>query len=119
MEEAPDSRQTAIHHLRRALHGLGDSQNSLCRTVGELDLFCRGFRGLTDQALEERYGWLAQGAFESRDRLEERANSWELARQEFTEADLPCDVGPAVCRGCGGWDNLSNAALARFCREMP
>lgn len=113
------SRKTAIRRLREVLMLMTDESHSICRVAAEKGIFCRGFRRYTDEELRARYSWLVnRDPSIGRERLEDLADRWQLARQVFDDVPLACDAQQIEHDTCGGWDDFTNEELARFCREL-
>jgi hypothetical protein len=113
------SRPTLIATLREELSRRAGGEMSICRLAAETGVFCKGFRRYTDAELRERYAWIAKkDPGVSRADLEQVADRWQLARQDVTGATTSCDVQQLEHDACGGWDDFSNADLARFLREL-
>lgn len=113
------TREHAIRRIRRVLVLLTDEEHSICRVSAEKGLFCKGFSRYTDEELRRRYRWLVNREPEiSRERLEDLADRWQLARQVFDDVPLACDAQQIEKDTCGGWDEFTNEELARFCSEL-
>lgn len=113
------SREEAIRRLRSVLVLYSDREHSACRVAAEKGIFCRGFSRYTEEELRKKYPWLVNRQPSiSRRELEEAANRWQLARQTFTGIPLACDVQTLERDTCDGWDEFTNAQLARFCRDL-
>ena len=112
------TRTEAIADLRRVFLRLTNENSSMCKVAGDLEIFCHGFRRLSDAEFRERYGWLGSGEEEPRDVLEARANRWELVRQDFEEASLVCDIGVGIRGSCDGWNEFSNEQIASFYEDL-
>src|SRR4051794_7763491 len=98
------SKQEAIDLLRSELLKLTDDDNSICKVAADRGIFCKGFQRYSEGGLRRRYEWLQKQEPEiPRDELEDRANHWQLARQELHEAPLACDVQQKEHDVCGGW----------------
>jgi hypothetical protein len=109
------SRPEAIARLRKALQTYADLDHCLCSAVGRLGIFCKGFTGVSDAELEERFSWIARthpGA--SRKQLEELASLYHAGRQEATGAEICCDVETRERGGCDGWNQFDNRRLEGF-----
>lgn len=113
------TRNAAVRRLRDVLALMADEEHSVCRIAAERGIFCHGFRRFTDEELRRRYAWLVnRDPSISRQRLEELADRWQLARQVFDDVAVACDAQQIEHDTCGGWDEFSNDDLARFCREL-
>jgi hypothetical protein len=113
----PITRNEAIFGIRRAVLALVDDDHSICEVAAKLGIFCGGFRRFSDEALVERYAWLASRA-PDRPALEKLANRWQLAQQIACNAELACDVQTAAHDTCRGWDGFSDHELAGFYSEL-
>jgi len=119
MAERIISRETAVAQLRRKLIELQEEGKSACQVAAEQGLFCRGFHRGSDDELRFRYAAAIENAPElTRAALEERANAWQLARQNQEGTLLCCDVQFMTYETCRAWDDFANEELARFCDEM-
>jgi hypothetical protein len=109
------TRQQAIDELRGLLVRLTDDENSICAVATRLEIFCKGFRRMSDHELEARCDWLvARQKPKDREALEDLANRWQLARQAATGLPLACDVQALESDICSGWEDFDNRALERF-----
>ena len=109
------SRPQAIDRMRHKLRKLTDQDHCLCSVVGELGIFCRGFKALPDQELRRRYHWISRKRPKApREAIEELANLYHLGRQEVTGAVLCCDLETREHGGCDGWNNFANSQLEEF-----
>jgi len=119
MHEAIVTRETAVARLRRKLIELQEEGKSVCRIAAEKGIFCRGFHRDGDDELRYRYAATIENKPElTRAELEERANAWQLARQNQEGTLLCCDVQFMRYETCRAWDDFSNDELSRFCAEM-
>jgi hypothetical protein len=112
------TRERVIDQLREYLVGLTDENHSMCEVAASLGLFCHGFRRLNDAELRDRFGWMLRtrpGI--TRQKLEDLANRYVLARQQALEVPLACDALAIDRDTCLGWDEFSNADLQRFYKE--
>jgi hypothetical protein len=113
------SRPTLIRTLREELSRRANGEMSICRLAAETGIFCKGFRRFTDAELRDRFGWIAKKHPDApREELEEIADRWQMARQDVLGATTSCDVQQLEHDACGGWDDFSDADLARFLREL-
>jgi hypothetical protein len=109
------SRPQAIEKMRQKLRKLTDQDHCLCSVVGQLGIFCRGFRALPDKELRQKYHWIAKKRPNApREMIEELANLYHLGRQEVTGAALCCDVETREHGGCDGWNTFDNRQLEEF-----
>ncbi|MCM3877794.1 MAG: hypothetical protein NEA02_15415 [Thermoanaerobaculia bacterium] len=123
MGESPSprvvSRAWAIRSLREFLLTLTDEDHSMCRVATDRGIFCQGFRKLDDKELRQHFaGIVERRPAVNRWQLEALGNQWELARQTVNRLPLACDVEQKEHGTCGGWDDLSNEDLARYCGEL-
>ena len=109
------SRPEAISLLREHLKALAGQDHCVCQVVGELGIFCKGFKGLPDKDLKERFGWISRhNPGSGREKLEQLASLYHQGRQEATGAEICCDVETREHVGCDGWNSFDNTALERF-----
>jgi len=115
------TRGQAIESLRARLTAFVDDEHSLCEVAARLGVFCGGFAQFTFLDLKRRYPMIVH----SRPRitpaeLKELANRWQIARQQSLHTDLACDtqVREHHLRTCKGWDEWSEADLARFVLDL-
>ena len=113
------TREELIGEIRAAAERLGEDGPSLCELAGRLGVGCRGFKRLDDAVLLERYAWIvrAQGAT-GRERVEELAKRWALARQLATGRPVACDVEAHDRDTCRGWDEMSDERLRELHRAL-
>jgi hypothetical protein len=112
-------RTEAIALLRAELLKHTDSETSACAFAAERGIFCRGFAQYGDGELKRKYNWITRRRPDmTRGELEEIGNRWQLARQEVSGLPLACDVQQTERDMCNGWDDFSNADLARFYNEL-
>ncbi len=113
------TRREAISKLRGALVRLTDDDHSMCRVASERRIFCHGFRRWNAQEFDRRWrNSIGRSTHLSRAQMEEFANLWQLAEQIRRDVRLACDLPPADRPACRGWDEFSNADLARFCSDV-
>lgn len=115
------SRSEAVADLRRALLALQDDEHSICQVAAERGLFCHGFAQWSFAELRRRYPQITRSRPRlTRDRLEEFANRWQIARQEATGEPTACDVQchDERYQQCRGWDEFSDAELEDFHLEL-
>lgn len=119
--EAPQvwHRSQAISHLRGALLAMTDDEHSLCQVAAERGIFCRGFRRWGEAEFDRRWRkYIGRSTHLTRAQMEEYANVWELAEQIRRRVSLACDAQTATHGPCRGWNEFSNAELARFCNDV-
>ena len=113
------SRLWAIRSLREFLLTLTDEDHSMCRVATDRGIFCQGFRKFDEKELKQHFaGIVERRPGVNRWQLEALGNQWELARQTVNRLPLACDVEQKEHGTCGGWDDLSNEDLARYCAEL-
>lgn len=113
------ARPNLIVALREELSRRARGEMSICRLAAETGVFCKGFRRYTDDQLREHYPWIAKKNPDApREELEAIADRWQLARQDVVGVKTSCDVQQLEHDACGGWDDFSNAELARFLFEL-
>jgi hypothetical protein len=113
------TREAAVARLRRKLISLREEGKSVCQIAAEREIFCRGFHRDNDNDLRFRYAAAIQEAPQlTRAELEQRANAWQLERQQQEATMLCCDVQAMYYESCRAWDDFSNEDLSRFCAEM-
>jgi hypothetical protein len=119
MSELVVTRETAVARLRRNLIALSEEGKSVCRLAAEKGIFCRGFLRDSDDELCFRYAAAIENDAQlTRAELEERANAWQLERQQQEGTLLCCDVQYMGYETCRAWDEFSNEELSTFCAEM-
>jgi hypothetical protein len=119
MSELVLSRETAVARLRQKLIALKEDGKSVCQIAAEKGIFCRGFDRDSSDELRFRYAATIENASQlTRSELEERANAWQLERQQQEGTLLCCDVQFMCYETCRAWDDFSNEELSRFCVEM-
>lgn len=112
-------RAEAISRLRRELLAMTDEDHSLCHVAAERRIFCRGFRRWNDWEFDRRWRTsIGRSTHLSRPQMEEYANLWELAEQARQRVPLACDAQTTSGRPCRGWNEFTNADLARFCSDV-
>lgn len=113
------TREAAVARIRRELMAMQEDGKSVCQIAAERKILCRGFHRDSPEELRWRYAEQIDGAVMlSRLELEERANSWQLERQNNEKARLCCDVQYMFYETCRAWDDFTNEQLARFCFEL-
>lgn len=113
------SRPQAIERIRESLKALTDDENCACAVAGRLNVFCGGFRALSDDEFRARFSWIASkrpGA--PRRELEELVSLYHAGRQEVGHAALCCDVETREHCACDGWNAFDNRTLERFASEL-
>lgn len=112
------TRAEMIDLLRARLIGL-IGENSVCKSVAERGVFCRGFHRFSDAELRQRFAWIDRRLDDhSREELEAVADRWQLARQEVRQLPLACDVQQIEHDSCRGWDEFTAEELSRFYLEL-
>ena len=113
------TRGEAIANLRDALVKLTDDEHSICQVAAERGIFCHGFRRWNAREFDQRFrNAIGRSTYLSREQMEEFANLWELAEQIRLGVTLACDAQVREHGTCRGWDEFSNADLARFCSDV-
>jgi hypothetical protein len=113
------SRQIAIDRLRESLRRLTDEEHSICQVAAERGIFCHGFRRWPASEFDRRWkNAIGRSTHLSRAQMEELANVWQLAEQIRCRVALACDAQTTARSGCRGWDEFSNADLARYCGDI-
>jgi hypothetical protein len=96
-----------------------DEDHSLCQVAADRGIFCRGFRRWGEAEFDRRWRkYIGRSTHLSRAQMEEYANLWELAEQIRKHVSLACDAQTAARGPCRGWNEFSNADLARFCNDV-
>ncbi len=112
-------RADSIERLRRVLSPMLDGDRSMCRIAAERGIFCRGFRRLPPADFDRRWrSAIGRSTHLSRGQLERFADLWQLTEQVSSGTPLACDARCGREGPCRGWDEFSDADLARFCREL-
>jgi hypothetical protein len=112
-------RTEAISRLRASLLRMTDDEHSLCQVAADRGIFCRGFRRWNESEFDRRWRkHIGRSTHLSRAQMEEYANLWELAEQIRRRVSLACDAQTAAGGPCRGWNEFSNAELARFCNDV-
>ncbi len=113
------TRRDAVARLREALLKLTDDEHSMCQVAAERGIFCRGFRRWNASEFDRRWrDAIGRSTHLSRAQMEEFANVWQLAEQIRLRVALACDAQTLQHGPCRGWDEFSNAELARFCSDL-
>lgn len=112
-------RNEAISRLRSSLLAMTDDEHSLCQVAAERGIFCRGFRRWGEREFDRRWRmYIGRSTHLSREQMEEYANLWELAEQVRKRVSLACDAQTEARGPCRGWNEFSNAEIARFCNDV-
>jgi hypothetical protein len=112
-------RNEAISRLRSSLLAMTDDEHSLCQVAAERGIFCRGFRRWGEAEFDRRWRmYIGRSTHLSREQMEEYANLWELAEQIRKRVSLACDAQTEARGPCRGWNEFSNAEIARFCNDV-
>jgi hypothetical protein len=113
------SRGEAISRLREGLCKLTDEDHPICQVAAERGVFCRGFRRWPDSEFDRRWrSFIGRSTHLSRAQMEDLAAVWQLAEQVRCRVGLACDAMTASRGACRGWDEFSNADLARHCCDI-
>ncbi len=113
------TREAAVARIRRDLILMQEDGKSVCRIAAERNILCRGFHRDSPDELRWRYSEQIGNAAELTPlELEERANTWQLERQQSEKARLCCDVQYMFYETCRAWDDFTNEELSRFCFEL-
>lgn len=113
------SRPEAIAVLRDALIAMCGEDECACAAAARSNVFCGGFRSLSDQELHERFAWIARTRpHASRKELERLAGLYHLGREEVDGIPLCCDVETREHCGCDGWNRFDNLALEGAVLEL-
>lgn len=113
------TRRQAIAGLRAALLELTDDEHSMCQVAAERGIFCMGFRRWNGSEFDRRWrGAIGRSTHLSRAQMEEFANLWQLAEQIRCRVSLACDAQRGNRSACRGWDEFSNAEVARYCSDI-
>ncbi len=113
------SRPAAVAVLRERLAALCEKGECACAAAARTDLFCGGFRALSDEELRQRFDWIARtrpGV--SREELERLISFYHLGRQEVGGLPTCCDVETREHCGCDGWNRFDNLALEGAILEL-
>jgi hypothetical protein len=115
------TRAELIDRLRAELLETCDDEHSMCEAATKRGIFCHGFSQWTFSELRRRFPTIVRSrpAITPAE-LKELANEWILARQAAQGLPLACDaqMHEGALRICKGWDQWSNADLARFLHEL-
>lgn len=115
------TRDEAIGDLRRALVEACGDEHSICRVAQQKGLFCRGFAHWKLFELKARYPQITRSRRRlTRERMEDLADRWQMARQFVKGEELACDVQlhEGRLQTCRGWDEFDDDELARFHAEI-
>jgi hypothetical protein len=113
------TRAEAIERLRRALQTLRDDGRSTCEVAAERGIFCLGFRRWPASEFDRRWRRaLGRSTHLSREQMERLANIWQLAEQIRCRVALACDIEATERTACRGWEEFSDADLARYCGDI-
>jgi hypothetical protein len=113
------TREEAIARLREGLLRLSDGEHSMCRVAAELGIFCRGFQRWPDGVFQRSWSKvLGRSTHLDRSQLEEFADLWQLTEQLRLRVPIACDAQAIIGGTCRGWNEFSNADLARFSDEI-
>jgi hypothetical protein len=113
------SRPQAIALLRERLKALCDEDQCACAAAARWNVFCGGFRALTDRELRDRFSWIARTRPKaSRQELERLASLYHLGRQEVSGFELCCDAETREHCACTGWNRFDNLALEGAVLEL-
>ncbi len=113
------TRTQAIEHLREHFLKLVDEEHSLCTVAARHGIFCRGFRRFSDTELKEKFYWIAGSRRNlTRAELEDVIDRYKRARQEALDVPLSCDAQMIDRDTCLGWDEFTDADLARFYQDL-
>jgi hypothetical protein len=113
------SRPQAIERIREKLMSHTDGEHCACAVAGQLNVFCGGFRALSDKEFRTRFSWISsKRPRASRRELEEVVSLYHLGRQEAEQAALCCDVETREHCACDGWNRFDNPAVERFVYEL-
>ena len=123
MEQAVDtnhlSRPQAIERIREKLKALTDDEHCACAVAARLNVFCGGFRALSDGEFRTRFSWISRKRPRaSRGELENVVSLYHIGRQESSQAALCCDVETREHCACDGWNRFDNPELEKFVFEL-
>jgi hypothetical protein len=112
-------RGEAISRLRASLLRMTDEEHSMCQVAADRGIFCRGFRRWNEAEFDRRWQkYIGRSTHLSRAQMEQYANLWQLAEQIRGRVSLACDAQMKPGGPCRGWNEFSNADLARFCNDV-
>jgi hypothetical protein len=113
------SRPRAIALLRDRLSSLTDDEHCACAVAAKANVFCAGFRELSDAELRRRFSWIAKSRPGiTREELEDLISVYHLGRQQVAGLTLCCDVETREHCGCDGWNRFDNLALEGAILEL-
>src|SRR5262249_40490246 len=113
------TRLEAIARLRAGLLALTDEEHSICQVAAQRGIFCHGFRRWNASEFDRRWrGAIGRSTPLTPAQMEEVANLWQRAEQIRQHVALACDAGTPRESSCRGWDEFSNADLARHCADL-
>jgi hypothetical protein len=113
------TRPKAIALLRERLNSLSDDTHCACAVAAGANVFCGGFRELSDAELRRRFAWIANSRPGiSRTELESLISLYHLGRQQVAGLTLCCDVETREHCGCDGWNRFDNMALEGAILEL-
>jgi hypothetical protein len=113
------SRSEAIARLRAALLALTDEEHSICQVAAQRGIFCHGFRRWNVSEFDRRWrGAIGRSTHLTRAQMEEFANLWQLSEQIRQRVAFACDAKTQGGNTCRGWEEFSNADLARYCADV-
>ena len=113
------SRPQAIERIREKLKSLTDGEHCACAVAARLNVFCGGFRALSDGEFRTRFSWISRKRPRaSRGELERLVSLYHLGRQECGQAALCCDVETREHCACDGWNRFDNLELEKFVHEL-
>jgi hypothetical protein len=116
------ARSRIIEELRELLLHQADPKASLCLTMSQRGLYCRGFAAWDDEELRARFHWFCLSRPDiERPELETLADRWQLALRTSRSLEVPCDIGglgPCDRRACMGWPRFTTEELRGFLDEL-
>ena len=113
------SRPQAIERIREKLKALTDDEHCACAVAARLNVFCGGFRALSDGEFRTRFSWISRKRPRaSRGELENVVSLYHIGRQESSQAALCCDVETREHCACDGWNRFDNPELEKFVFEL-
>lgn len=113
------SRPQAIERIRGKMESLTDGEHCACAVAARLNIFCGGFRALSDAEFRARFSWIARKRPRaSRGELESVVSLYHIGRQEIGRAALCCDVETREHCACDGWNRFDNLELEKFVFEL-